>query len=254
MMPGLFSDIMGLANPVLGALGTQAAGEQQRKGQNAAMGQLRQGTANSQGFQQPIYDTGLKNYQDLSNQNANGAFSMPKSQAFDGGQFNFQADPGYQFTKGQGEDQINNKAAMGGMAHSPQTTKALMSYDTGLANQTYQDAYNRFNTDRNFNEGAANTAWNQNFAGNNAAFGRGQSLMAPLMGAANNMSQSALGLGQGLAGIEQNKGDISAQLAANPYSMGQGLIGQGQQLIPGLQNFMGGPPMAGNPNSLGNIA
>lgn len=251
-MASLLGDVMGLANPLLSGLGIQKAGEQQRQGLNAAMGQLNTAYGQANNLERPIYDTGLQNYQNLSEQNAAGAFSMPKATAYDPGQFNFQADPGYQFTKSQGEDQIRNQAAAGGMAHSPQTTKALMGYDTGLANQTFNDAFNRFNTNRNFGFNAANTAFNQNFMNNNAAFSRGQALMNPAFGAANTMGANAIGLGNQLAGIEEQKGGINAQLAANPYSMGMGMIGQGQQLIPGLQGLFPGmnPMMAGEPNSM----
>jgi hypothetical protein len=52
-----------------------------------------------------------------------------------------QQTPGYQFTQQQGEQGIERGAAAAGGAVTGGTLKALASYDTGLANSTYNTIY-----------------------------------------------------------------------------------------------------------------
>ena len=58
----------------------------------------------------------------------------------------FQADPGYEFTKQQGEQSINRNALAAGRYASGAALKSLDRFNTGLANQTFNDAFTRFNT------------------------------------------------------------------------------------------------------------
>lgn len=51
--------------------------------------------------------------------------------------------PGYQFTKEQGESGILKAAAAAGGAINQGTFRALNQYDTGLADSTYNDVFNR---------------------------------------------------------------------------------------------------------------
>jgi hypothetical protein len=207
---------MGLLDPILGAFGTQSAGEEQRKYANAAMDRLKTGYGDANALLNPIYKQGLGAFQGLGDKYAAGGFNAPHMDPFQLN--NFQTDPGYEFTKSQGEGAILGRAAAGGMAHSPQTTKALMGYDTGLANQTYNDIFNR-------QKNASDTAFNQNLAGSGQNFQQGMSLSQPAFSAANTMGQNNIGLGEGLSGIEQQKGQIASQLAMNPFSAASGTLG-----------------------------
>ncbi len=53
------------------------------------------------------------------------------------------ATPGYQFTKDQGDLGISRQAAAAGGAFTGGTLKAGATFDTGLANATYGDTFNR---------------------------------------------------------------------------------------------------------------
>lgn len=53
------------------------------------------------------------------------------------------ATPGYEFTLQQGQNAIQNSAAAQGGLLSTGAQKTLAGYTTGLANQTYNDVYNR---------------------------------------------------------------------------------------------------------------
>lgn len=61
-------------------------------------------------------------------------------------QFQFQADPGYQFRLNEGMKAINRSAAAHGAAGGAGTGKALAQFGSGLASQEYQNAWNRWNT------------------------------------------------------------------------------------------------------------
>ena len=76
----------------------------------------------------------------------------------------FQADPGYQFRLDEGNKAIERAAAARGQYFDPTTVKALSDYSGNQANQTYDNAYNRFNNDQNsiFNRLAAVSGIGQN--------------------------------------------------------------------------------------------
>jgi hypothetical protein len=60
----------------------------------------------------------------------------------------YQADPGYTFRLAQGNKSLENSASGRGMQLSGATLKALADYNQGEASNEYQNAVNRFNTNR----------------------------------------------------------------------------------------------------------
>lgn len=58
----------------------------------------------------------------------------------------FTADPGYQFTLQQGLQSVQNAAGVRGSPFGGQAEREMMQYGTGLANQTYQAAFDRWQT------------------------------------------------------------------------------------------------------------
>ena len=75
----------------------------------------------------------------------------------------FTADPGYQFTLGEGLKAISaRKAAQGGLLTGG-TDKARANYATGLASQTYNDFFNRAATGYQLNQGNYFTGLNSAF-------------------------------------------------------------------------------------------
>lgn len=81
--------------------------------------------------------TGALNTITQDQQNGTG-FAAPFTQS------NFMSDPGYQFQLQQGNQAIERSAAARGGLLSGAAGKAIAGYTTGLANQTYGDAYNRY--------------------------------------------------------------------------------------------------------------
>lgn len=72
----------------------------------------------------------------------------------DGGEFNrnftmadFNADPGYEFRRAEGQRGLENSASARGGVLSGGTLKAIAKYNGDAASQEYGAAYNRFNND-----------------------------------------------------------------------------------------------------------
>jgi hypothetical protein len=114
----------------------------------------------------------------------------------DFGAGDFTKDPGYDFRLSQGMKGVENSAAARGGLLSGRTAKALNEYGQNFASNEYNNAYNRFNADRDrrFNRlstlaGTGQTATqNVNAAGMNSAASMGSNMM----GAAN--AQGAAGM------------------------------------------------------------
>jgi hypothetical protein len=68
---------------------------------------------------------------------AYGSFASPYNAS------TFYEDPGYQFIQQQGQQQISNQQATTGLALSPSALSAALSYNSGLASQEFNNAYNR---------------------------------------------------------------------------------------------------------------
>lgn len=60
----------------------------------------------------------------------------------------FQEDPGYQFRMAEGQKALERSAAARGGLNSGRTMKELARYSQGVASDEYQNAYNRYNADR----------------------------------------------------------------------------------------------------------
>jgi hypothetical protein len=118
----------------------------------------------------------------------------------------FQADPGYEFRMAEGMKAIERSAAAKGGLGSGATLKALTRFSQGTASDEFNNAYNRFNADRDrrFNRlsslaGVGQTANSQVAqAGQNYANAYGQNVIgagnaqaAAIMAPGNNMRQLA---------------------------------------------------------------
>jgi hypothetical protein len=126
-----------------------------------------------------------------------------------------QNTPGYQFTQQQGTQNTVNQASAMGLGLSGNTLEGLSQFNTGLADQTYQNA--------------VGNAENAVTIGQNAAAGTG----AAIQGGANNISGAYLNQGNTIAGIQANEvagvtkalsgganGLITANTLANLQSQG----------------------------------
>lgn len=199
-------------------LGGNAAAKAQKRAQTAARGDLTAGYGQGMGFQQPIYDTGLKNYQNLSDKYAAGGLSNPKMEAFSWDPNQVFQDPEYQASMRAGSEAINSGAAGRGMLYSGNTL--------GDLNRFGQDTFARRSDalyDRGFN--AANTAFDQNYRSNAQDFDMGMGLANPGLSAAGNLSNMAVNQGQDLANNSLGMGDINAGKALRGSRIAGDLVG-----------------------------
>lgn len=101
---------------------------------------------------------------------------------------NFQAGPGYQFTRDQGLDAINRTAASRGLLASGNNTVDLLKYSTGLADQTWGNYLSRLQPLMQM-------------------YGQG---IAGRAGGLTNQAQLASGMGTSIAGVNTGRGNALA--------------------------------------------
>ena len=163
------------------------------------------------------------------------------------GMSQFQQDPGYAFRMSEGMKGLERSAAARGGLLSGSTLKGIQRYGQDLASQEYQNAFNRYQTERNARlnplqslAGVGQTATNQlgaagqNYATNagNALGAAGQATASGYMGMAN---AAAGGLGQYLnygqqqqqnsllqQALSRNAGYTRPSFGGGSYSFGEG--------------------------------
>jgi hypothetical protein len=126
----------------------------------------------------PWMDVGLTALGDLANPDFQRDFTMA----------DFKADPGYNFRMSEGQKAIERSAAARGGLNSGATLKALTKFGQNVASEEYNQAYNRFNMDRDrrFNRFASLAGLGQTATGQQLAAGQNYATQA---------SETAIGLG-----------------------------------------------------------
>lgn len=122
------------------AADAQVAGAQQ------AQGQIAQGQEASQDFLNNEFTSNTQNqapFIELGGSSANALTRFLQTPFQAPTEAEVQATPGYQFTRDQGIDALDKSAAARGNLFSGTQGTDLEKYATGLADQTYNDAYNR---------------------------------------------------------------------------------------------------------------
>ena len=184
-----------------------------------------------------------------------GQFSTPFSGTFTPPTLaDAQNEPGYQFTQQQGEQAIERASAASGGAFTGGEAKSLDAFNTGLADQTYQNVYNRalstFQTQFNtYNTNQANlynklastsglgqtTATQLGQLGQQAATAEGNDLTSGaaataggIVGSANAYTAGLQGLTNNASGYLQlsallNGGGLGSPGGGSPWSMVNGV-------------------------------
>lgn len=145
-------------------------------------------------------------------------------------QNDFQKDPGYDFRIAEGQKALERSAAARGGLNSGATLKALARYGQDFASGEYNNAYNRFNADRDrrFNRlsslaGGGQTATNQvgQFAGqygqqvSGNQIGLGNAIGAAHIGEANRQAEL---VGQGMSALAMGMGKPKAPSGMGGYA------------------------------------
>jgi hypothetical protein len=130
------------AGPLMGGMGQERAINHASEMQNSAaqysIDQQKQQYDQTRADQKPWYDAGTRALSDMANPDFQRDFT----------QSDFQTDPGYQFRMQQGQKALERSAAARGGLQSGGTMKAVSRYGQDFASNEYQNAYTRFNADR----------------------------------------------------------------------------------------------------------
>ena len=249
-MPDAVTGVLGGASVVSGVMGAKASKSAARTQAASAdyAAQLQQEQFDKQvELQAPFREAGLTaqnkllDYMGLS-AGAGGKYARDFSMA------DYQADPGYAFRLGEGMKGLNATAAARGGLISGNALRAATQYGQEMGSQEYQNAYNRYQTNRS-NQlnplqslmGASQTATNaMGQAGQNYATNAGQAYMNAGDARASGYVGSANAWNQALGGANSALNQYGAQQAYNArtnamYGGGGGGIsygggGQGVQL------------------------
>jgi hypothetical protein len=235
--------LRGGANLISGAMSANAAEEAARMQANAATagGQLASQTADKQmallekmfnrqvELQEPFRQSGVaaqNRMLDLLGLSPNRGAAGYGSLAKNFGMADFQADPGYAFRMTEGLKALDRQAAARGGLISGGALKAAQNYGQDLASQEYQNAYNRYQTNRTnllnplqslagAGQTSANTIGNAaagyGSEGSNALGGAGTAQANAIQNAANARASGYLGSQQSWNSALQNVAAIPGQ-------------------------------------------
>ena len=149
----------------------------------------------------------------------------------------FHADPGYQFRLDQSKQALERQAAAGGKLYSGKYLKDLNTVVQGTADQAYQDAYNRFNANKqqkyNMLAGVAGTG--QSSANQIGSMGQNAANMGQNAIMTNAGNQASLALANGNANASAYTG-----IANNLGRLASGIDWGGTGGSSGATNFVNG--------------
>ena len=201
---GIEAAILGSA--VLGAASSNRAAKAQSGAAGQAADLQREQFERQIELQAPFREVGLRALNKLEGASEYTPFGMAQ----------FQADPGYAFRFNQGQKALERSAAARGGLISGNTGGALQQFGQGLASQEYQNAFNRYQTERSARlnplqslAGVGQTSVNQlGAAGQNYASGMGEALGAGAQARASGYMGTANAIGGGIGqymGYQQNQ-------------------------------------------------
>jgi len=140
--------------------------------------------------------------------------------AKDFGMSDFTADPGYQFRLEQGMKALNASAAAKGMGQAGANIKGALDYGQNLGSQEYQNAFNRYQTNR-----TAQLAPLQNLYAGGQAAAAGSAANAQNTGS--NMGNTYTAAGQGVAQAGVASGNAQATGYLNTSNAVTNALNQG---------------------------
>jgi len=150
----------------------------------------------------------------------------------DFGMSDFTTDPGYQFRLEQGMKALNASAAARGMGVSGANIKGATEYGQNLGSQEYQNAFNRYQTNR-----TAQLAPLQGLYAGGQAAAAGSAAQAGALGT--NLGNTYTGLGQGIAQADVAAGNAQASGYLNQSNAVTNALNQGMSSYI-MSNYLGG--------------
>lgn len=211
-----------LVSGLIGGSASKKAAKIQAQAAREAIAAQKEMFAKQTELQAPFRQAGITSQNQLltllglTGGNASSAEYGSAAQPF--GMDQFEADPGYAFRMSEGMKAIERSAAARGGLISGATYKGINRFGQDAASQEYQNAFNRYQTER-------------------------QARLSPLMGltaagqgSANALTAAAGQLGQGLA---QGYGNLGQAQASGYVGMGQSAMGALGGISNAMQNYYG---------------
>lgn len=252
-----------LVGQIPGAISSYVASKQQQRAADRAAKTIQNYYGQAQGYQQPYLQAGNVGLGQLMGGNYETAVPTYQPGEIPGPyvapEFRYQEDPGMAYRMQQGQRAIETGAAGAGAGLSGATMKALAKYGQDLGSQEYGNAFDRYMRQRGAglgeyqtNLGRAqdirNTGWGaaKDIYGMGAEqqmnkYNRAAGLTSLGEAAAGRLGIMATGLGENLANIYGQRGNVQA---AGTMGMGQAagnaLSGIGQGL--GMGSYLGQAP------------
>ena len=230
-MSGVATAIAGSA--VVGAYAASKGADKQAKAAGQASDAQVQANRETIEFQKEVFD---QQREDNAPWREIGAESLKELRAgvesgdFNTGDFNFQfkADPGYQFRKQEGINALDASASARGRLQSGAQARAVTRYGSDLASQEYGNAFNRAATEYQLDASNKNARFNRLATLANVGQVANQADQAARTNMANNVTQATQATGNALAQGAINQGNARA----SAYQ------GTAQSLNQGAQNFL----------------
>jgi hypothetical protein len=206
-----------IGSSLIDMFGGDAAANALKEAQGKARTDLTAGYTAGKGYQQPIYDTGLKNYTDLSTGYGAGKFDNGHMDPYKFDPNSVFQDPEYQAQMRAGTGAISQNNNNGSMLFSGQNDRDLTKFgqDTfaGRSDALYKRGFD-----------ATNTAFNQNALTNSTNFNEGMNLANPGIQASGKLTDLSVNQGSDMANIDLGSGMIRANNINNTASaLGKGL-------------------------------
>lgn len=214
--------VASIAGGLIGGSSAKKAAKIQAQAAREAIAAQKEMFAKQTELQAPFRQAGITSQNQLltllglTGGNASSAEYGSAAQPF--GMDQFEADPGYAFRMSEGMKAIERSAAARGGLISGATYKGINRFGQDAASQEYQNAFNRYQTER-------------------------QARLSPLMGltasgqgATNQLTAAAGNLGQGLA---QGYGNLGQAQASGYVGMGQAAMQGLGGISNAMQNYYG---------------
>lgn len=233
---GIEAAILGSA--VLGAASSRSAAKTQANAAGQAADLQREQFDRQIELQAPFREAGVRALGKLEGASEYTPFGMGQ----------FQADPGYAFRLAEGQKALNASAAARGGLISGNALSAASRYGQEMGSQEYQNAFNRYQTERSARlnplqslAGVGQTSVNQlGAAGQNYAMGMGEALGAGAQARASGYMGTANAIGGGIGqymGYQQNQATnslLQQALGRGGYGGGYG----GASTATGAENYL----------------
>ncbi len=209
------------------------AAKQQKKAAKIAAAQQKEALERQIGLQEPFRQVGVNALAQYPKAAEYTPFGMPQ----------FQADPGYNFRMAEGMKALERSAAARGLLQSGGTLKGIQQYGQNLASDEYQNAFQRYLTER---QAKLSPLEYQIGLGQAAASGQAANV-GTTAGSISELTQALGNIGAQRAVAQGNIASSTAGNIGNVFAQGAGAYGDYMAAQPYMNYLQSITPSAYSP-------